>query len=774
MKKLIYYIVFLVFTNPVIGQDYWLPIEKPNSGKVHSLQTIGKQEIYIGTGDEGVFKSIDKGLSWVQYGLAGRTVYSMLFCQEEIMYAGTGGGLYRREPGDNGWSHVFSVMNNVISILHSSDDCLFIGSWGGIYKSCDNGVTWTQTIEISNCGGFKKIIEAPNGFMYAACTEFCEVGGVYRSTDNGDSWQLIGLYDYYIWDVNVDSQGNLYAGSVGNIGTGIYKSTDNGESWVCLRYDVFVANIVITPDDVIYIGCTNEHGTQGGVFRSFDGGNSWEMINSGLTGSQEQCVYGLTMSPDGYLYAYGFTIHRSAEQVFDPVYNITASASPLEGGMVTGAGEYDFGDTIMLEAIAEEGYTFVNWTEGNRIVSQLASYEFAVNRHRVLKANFLFDASTVTVSSNPPEGGTVIGGGVFENGSLIELRARPNVGYGFVNWTEDGQVLSTDTILSFNLSEDRSLTANFTINTYSLSLAANPAEGGTVSGGGVFEHGTATTVQATPNEGYSFVNWTEEGEVLSTDSIFSFSLTANRSLTANFAINTYTLTLDVSPDGGGTVSGGGMYGYGTTVTAQAIPNQGYSFVNWTEGGEAISTDPVYNFTLTQDRSLTAHFAINTYSLTLAANPAEGGSVNGEGIYEHGTTVTINATPNEGYRFVNWTEDGAVVSTNPGFSFTINNQLSMVANFFKKTGLDDQDGNQGIQVYPNPFGTSITIDFSGTGIAAGQAYITIYDAQGALVLKLNSRHKQQLDIPLPGIPAGLYYLIIDADGKRVSKQMIKMK
>ena len=71
--------------------------------------------------------------------------------------------------------------------------------------------------------------------------------------------------------------------------------------------------------------------------------------------------------------------------------------------------------------------------------------------------------------------------------------------------------------------------------TYTISISANPADGGTVTGGGSYEQGQNCTVTATANEGYAFTNWTEDGEVVSTEATYTFNVDRNRNLVANFA-----------------------------------------------------------------------------------------------------------------------------------------------------------------------------------------------------------------------------------------------
>lgn len=69
-----------------------------------------------------------------------------------------------------------------------------------------------------------------------------------------------------------------------------------------------------------------------------------------------------------------------------------------------------------------------------------------------------------------------------------------------------------------------------------------------------------------------------------------------------------------------------------------------------------------------------------YTITATSNPEEGGEISGMGTYQEGTECTLTATPNEGYTFTNWTENGSVVSMNASYTFTVNGNRTLVANF----------------------------------------------------------------------------------------------
>jgi uncharacterized repeat protein (TIGR02543 family) len=119
------------------------------------------------------------------------------------------------------------------------------------------------------------------------------------------------------------------------------------------------------------------------------------------------------------------------------------------------------------------------------------------------------------------------------------------------------------------------------------------------------------TVVATPNNCYTFVNWTEGETTVSTSASYSFTAAANRTLVAHFAQTTYTIAVSAAPTAGGTaaVTGGATHNCGTQVTLTATPAAGYEFVNWTEGATAVSTNATYTFTATGNRTLVAHFRL---------------------------------------------------------------------------------------------------------------------------------------------------------------------
>ena len=375
-------------------------------------------------------------------------------------------------------------------------------------------------------------------------------------------------------------------------------------------------------------------------------------------------------------------------------YNVSVMANPTDGGIVSGDGGYQAGQSCTVTATPNSGYTFTNWMENGIVVSTNASYTFTVTGNHYLTANFQAQPQTYTiaVSANPTNGGTVTGGGTYEQGQQCTVSATPNANYTFTNWTENGNVVSTNATYTFNVTGNRTLVANFTYNaptSYTITVSANPTNGGTVTGGNNYQQGQSCTVAATPNTGYTFTNWTENGNVVSTNASYTFTVTRNRTLVANFTYNmpqNYTITVSANPMVGGSAIGGGSYQEGQSCTLIATPAEHYTFDNWTENGNVVSTNAVYTFTVTGNRNLVANFTYvpQNYTVTVAANPLGAGTVTGGGTYQEGASCTVTATPNQRYLFINWTENGNVVSTNESYTFTVTGNRALIANFEVRT------------------------------------------------------------------------------------------
>ena len=209
---------------------------------------------------------------------------------------------------------------------------------------------------------------------------------------------------------------------------------------------------------------------------------------------------------------------------------------------------------------------------------------------------------------------------------------------------------------------------------------------------------TNVTLTAVPNDGYVFDYWesVSGGGFIGnkTDNPFSFRIrTDNVEAKAHFKRGgSYNVSVAVSPDNGGTVTGAGTYYENSTVTVSASPGSGYRFVNWSSNDGVNFADANASTTTfkspAHDVTVTANFevipATTTYTVSASVNDNIMGTVTGAGTYDVGATVTLTATANEGYTFVNWTENGSVIQgAGATYSFTAEADRNLVANFAEK-------------------------------------------------------------------------------------------
>lgn len=151
----------------------------------------------------------------------------------------------------------------------------------------------------------------------------------------------------------------------------------------------------------------------------------------------------------------------------------------------------------------------------------------------------------------------------------------------------------------------------------------------------------------------------------------------------------YYYTIIARAEANGSVTGGGTYAKDDSVTVTARPSYGYEFDKWMENGTEVSAPQSYTFGATADRTLTAHFkktvtppTPTSYTINVKAEPSEGGTVTGHGSYKAGASATVTAVANDGYEFVNWTENGAQVSADVSYQFTVNGPRTLTAHFKK--------------------------------------------------------------------------------------------
>ena len=290
------------------------------------------------------------------------------------------------------------------------------------------------------------------------------------------------------------------------------------------------------------------------------------------------------------------------------INSYTLTIQDHKGGSITASGgAYQYGTQVNLFAVPNQGYSFIRWTDAE--VSNPSTLSTTVEMTEDRNVSALFELKSHTLSLVASEGGSVSGSGQFDYGSTPAILATPNTGYSFTEWNGSGANDPSSSSTNVLMSEDRNITAMFSLNSYKLNLHAS--EGGTVAGDGQFDYGTSVLIFASADTGYSFSGWNDPEVTETTDASTTVHMSEDRNITALFSLNSYKLNLYASE--GGTVAGDGQFDYGTNRLITANPSPGYSFSGWSGLGVSVPTAASTTVLMSEDRNLTATFALQQLS-----------------------------------------------------------------------------------------------------------------------------------------------------------------
>ena len=213
-----------------------------------------------------------------------------------------------------------------------------------------------------------------------------------------------------------------------------------------------------------------------------------------------------------------------AIKIDDEIFNL-----PIERKLV-------LNKTYQLRAIPITGSEFDTWTGALQTAGNPVS--FTVEKDAEITANFSIKVHSVSATIQPDSYGNVEGQGVYNYGDVVTLKANPYSGKEFINWTRNGTEISENPEYTFTVNGDINLEANFSNLLFLVSTISNPTIGGNISGAGYYYFNQTATLQAECNEGWQFLNWMENDEIISQDSVINLEVSSDKQITANFAIVT--------------------------------------------------------------------------------------------------------------------------------------------------------------------------------------------------------------------------------------------
>ncbi len=331
----------------------------------------------------------------------------------------------------------------------------------------------------------------------------------------------------------------------------------------------------------------------------------------------------------------------------DPV-NLTIETAA--GGAITAdlAGPYHYGDIVTLTATADPGYAFTGWTGDLSGITDNPA-QLTLDGDKTIGATFELQ-NLVTLTINQAAGGTITAAseGPYHNGDTVTLTATADSGYSFTGWTGDAS--GTTSPVTITLDGDKTVSATFTQDTYTLTIVSDHAPVTKSPDQETYTYGQEVTLtMGTVADGWTFTGWSSN--VVDN----KVTITADTTVTADFTQNTYTLTV-VSDHGSVTAAPVGPYAYNQTVTlTMGTVENGYTFTGWSGGG-CTGTDPC-TLTITADTTVTAAFTQNAYTLTIVSDHAPVTKSPDQETYTYGQEVTLTmSTVADGWTFTGWSSN----------------------------------------------------------------------------------------------------------------------
>ncbi|MEZ4512330.1 MAG: LamG-like jellyroll fold domain-containing protein [Chloroflexota bacterium] len=286
-----------------------------------------------------------------------------------------------------------------------------------------------------------------------------------------------------------------------------------------------------------------------------------------------------------------------------------------------------------------------------------------------------FKLVTYDLTVSTTGGGSVsVPSGSYPAGTVLNLQAIEDVGWGFSGW--QGALSGTQISQTLTMDQDRSITAVFAPLAYTLDVAV-------VGNGSVgqtplqptYAYNDLVALNAVAETGWSFSGWS--GDVTGSNATKNVTINSNKVITATFTQDSYTVTTHVSGNGSVVVSPDQAgYVYGDVVSVLAVPDPGYTLQSWS--GDLSGDGAGQSLTMDGDKSVTAIFATATYTVetsvigsgTVLVDPLQSS-------YSYGDVISVTAVPAADWAFSHWMLGLSGITATQALTVTGNTNLQAV-------------------------------------------------------------------------------------------------
>ncbi len=426
------------------------------------------------------------------------------------------------------------------------------------------------------------------------------------------------------------------------------------------------------------------------------------------------------------------------------------------------------GDGTAVTAVADAGYQFAGWSDGstqnprtdvNVMANLTVTAEFALN-------TYIIAATAGANGTITPSGNIVVDHGQNQTFSIVA-----GAGYHITDVVVDGiSVGAVATYQFVNVTANHSIHASFALNTYIIAATAGANGTITPSGNIVVNHGQNQTFSIVAGAGYHISDVVVDGVSVGAVATYQFvNVTANHSIHASFALNTYTLTYLAGSNGsiaGQAVQTVNHGGNGTPVTA--VANTGYHFEGWNDGS---TQNPRTDLNVMANLTVTAEFALNTY--IIAATAGANGTITPSGNVSvlHGSNQQFEFLPQENYIVLEVIVDGLSHGAISSYEFIqVAENHTIHVDFVLQTAINENDSDGFvIKAYPNPAKNNLVIDFKQIVAKQFNMNYAIVDFTGRIIKVGGEILSGQNQIDVSQLSSGLYQFMI-FDGDRLLKTL----
>ncbi|MCL2511885.1 MAG: T9SS type A sorting domain-containing protein, partial [Bacteroidales bacterium] len=416
-------------------------------------------------------------------------------------------------------------------------------------------------------------------------------------------------------------------------------------------------------------------------------------------------------------------------------------------------------------AVTAGSYTFENVTE-----PQTISVTFKIK-------TYIITATAGANGSITPSGDVTVNCSASQTFNFSPDDSCYEIDQVLVNGVNNPAAVVSGTYTFENVTATHTISVTFKIKAYTITAIAG-ANGSITPSGDV-------TVNCDANQTFSFspanscyeidqvlVNGVNNPVAVVSGTYTFENVTATHTISVTFKIKTYIITATAGANGSITPSGDVTVDCGGSVTFTATPNSCKEVNQWIVNGTPVQTGGTTCIIENVQVNTTVEVTFKTiiHTITVSATPPAGGTATGGGTFDCGDSKTVTATANSGYKFVNWTRNGVEVSTNNQYSFTITEDVVLVAHFEEDdVAIVETDNYSSVRVYPNPTDGELRIESGELRMES----VEIYDVMGRKALTSPvSFTPPETTLNIAHLPTGVYFLKIQTDDGVVVRKVVK--